>query len=110
MNFMTRHFETSTDRERVYAACVDWRHAREYLAEVEADPECVLCGEAYRLCKDGPNVAGAIVAKIMEQPVDSWGPRLLAVLAVTRPGAAWFRELIEECKAMTTSYLKGPIP
>ena len=107
---MKASFNPTTNRERVYAACVDWQHAVEYLDQVTDDQECLLCAEVFGLCESGPNVAGAIVAKIMEQPVDSWGPRLLAVLAVTRPGAAWFRELIEECKAMTTSNLKGPIP
>ena len=96
----TRAFEPRTDRERVYAACVDWQSAREYFAEVESDAECALIAAAYRLCDDGPNVAGAVTAKIMEQPMRSWGPRLLNVLAVTKPNAAWFRELIEECKNM----------
>ena len=89
-------FAPTTDRERVYAACVDWQHAWEYLAAVESEPECCLCAAAYRLCDDGPNVAGAIVDKILEQPTGSWGPRLVAVLAVTKAGAAWFRDLIAE--------------
>jgi len=94
-------FEPTTDRGRVYAACVDWQHAAEYLAAVESDPECCLFASAYRLCNEGPNVAGNVVAKILEQPADSWGNKLFAVLALTKPGGVWFRELAAEQSTLT---------
>jgi hypothetical protein len=92
-----RLFAPATDRERVYAACVDWKNAREYFSEVESDAACVLCAAAYRLCDDGPSVAGRIVQVLLEQPASMWRERLHVVCEVTRPGAAWWRELIQEC-------------
>lgn len=93
----TRAFNPANDRERVYAACVDWQNAREYLAEVESDAECVLCAATYRLCGDGPNVAGAIVSALRMQDATQWGNRITAVVNITKPGGEWFRELINDC-------------
>jgi hypothetical protein len=100
MTATTRVFKPANDRQRVYAACVDWRNAREYFAEVESDPECVLCAATYRLCSDGPNVAGSIVSALRMQDATQWGNRITAVVNVTKPGAVWFRELITECQHM----------
>lgn len=92
------HFNPTTERQRIYAACVDWRNADEYLSHEFSDRECAIVARALLGAVDrrvGPEVVVKTLldAVPMMRDVQDVG----AVLNITKPRAAWWCELIAEC-------------
>ena len=85
-----------TERERIAWAMLDMKRADELCGGEFADMECRVVAEAIVAAKERGLGAESVLAIVLEGV--EWITdvvRLGAIKSVTRPNAAWFRELME---------------
>lgn len=99
------HFNPTTERQRIYAALIDHEHAAQYLTGVTFDDlECSLVARAVLGATEGGRDLATIIKTLLDAvPMMRDMLQVSAVVAITKPNAAWWRELFEECRDMEQS-------